>query len=139
MKHNMLVFLFVLAASLVWILATPPSAAQTLVSGDLTGIITDPTGAVIANAKVTIKSLDRGDTQSATSNSTGSYRFSLLTPGKYSVTVSQTGFRTLERSTTVAVGQITSVNLTLQMGQATETIEVSGAAPVIMQCNGPAL
>lgn len=131
MKHNILVFLFVLAVSLVWILATPPSAAQTLVSGDLTGIITDPTGAVIANAKVTIKSLDRGDTQSATSNSTGSYRFSLLTPGKYSVTVSQTGFRTLERSTTVAVGQITSVNLTLQMGQATETIEVSGAAPVI--------
>jgi hypothetical protein len=69
------------------------AAAQSLVSGDITGVVSDPSGAVIPNATVTLKSNGTGQTQNGTTNSSGVYRFSLLTPGQYTVTVNATGFQ----------------------------------------------
>jgi hypothetical protein len=70
--------------------------AQTVISGDLTGTITDPQGAVVADAKVILKSLATGTTNNATTNKSGVYRFSLLKPGDYQLVVEQAGFKKLE-------------------------------------------
>lgn len=106
-------------------------SAQSLQTGDIQGTISDPSGAVIPGAKVTLKSLDTGATQTTTANNAGDYRFTLLKPGRYSVSATQTGFQTVERTVEVNVGQIATLPLTLQVGQATQTIEVTEQAPLI--------
>src|SRR5579871_4219762 len=80
--------------------------AQSLISGDVAGTITDPSAAVIPNVAVTLKSLDTGAIQNTTSNQAGAYRFSLLKPGHYLVSAAQSGFQKAERQVTVEVGQI---------------------------------
>src|ERR1700737_913885 len=85
-----------------------PSAAlpQSLTSGDITGTVLDPSGAAVSNATVTLTNKDTGTTQTTTTNSSGSYRFSLLNPGKYSLSVTAPGFQNVaENVVTVAVGQ----------------------------------
>src|SRR5208283_4392936 len=106
-------------------------AGQSLVAGGISGRVTDPTGAVIANAVVDLKSLDTGETQTATSNEEGLYRFSLLKPGRYEISTSATGFMKMVRPTSVEVGRTAQVNLALEIAQAQETIEVSGDAPLL--------
>ena len=75
---------------------TSLSLAQTAETGALTGTVTDPSGGVIAGATVTITSVDTGQTRMTTSDANGSYKFSLLTPGAYSVKFSAAGFKTAE-------------------------------------------
>ncbi len=107
------------------------SFAQSLISGDIAGTITDPTGAVIPNVPVALKSLDTGTTQKTTTNQAGAYRFSLLKPGHYSITANATGFQKAERALEVAVGQIVTADLQLTVGSNTQTVEVMAAAPLI--------
>src|SRR5690349_18134535 len=121
----------VVALLAIFGLATTHLLAQSIVSGDITGTVTDPTGAVIAKAAVTLKSLDRGETQVTNTNESGFYRFSLLKPGRYAVSISHGGFRGEQRSVDVNVGQSTSANFVLQMGQATEVLEVTAEAPLV--------
>jgi outer membrane receptor protein involved in Fe transport len=107
------------------------AASQSLTLGSIAGRITDPTGAVIATANVTLKSVDTGETQTATTGAEGTYRFNLLKPGRYEVTVEVPGFARTVRATAVEVGQTSEVDLALEISKAAETIEVSGAAPLI--------
>lgn len=99
--------------------------AQTVISGDLTGTVTDQQGAVITDAKVIVKSLSTGTTNNATTNKSGVYRFSLLKPGDYQLVVEQTGFKKLELTTAVAVGQTTKADLHLTLGKVGEVVEVT--------------
>lgn len=122
---------FLGALSLFLVMAVPLLLSQSIVSGDINGTITDPSGAVISNATVELKSLERGEAQTTTTNASGYYRFSLLKPGRYAVKVTQHGFRDSERPIDVALGQVTAANFTLQMGAASEILEVTGEAPVI--------
>jgi hypothetical protein len=112
------------------------AAAQSLVSGDITGVVSDPSGAVIPNATVTLKSNGTGQTNNATTNPSGVYRFSLLTPGQYTVTVNASGFQNAERTVTVTVGQATSLNLQLAVGSSSQTVEVTGEGGVVQSENG---
>ncbi len=105
--------------------------AQSLISGDVEGAITDASGAVVPNASVTLKSTDTGSTQTTASNASGAYRFTLLKPGHFTVSVSLDGFRTAERAVEVAVGQIVSANLTLEVGAASQTVEVTTRTPLV--------
>src|SRR5215831_3128185 len=84
------------------------AAGQSLVSGDVTGVITDPSDAVVPNANVTLRNNGTGHTQTTTTNSSGIYRFSLVEPGQYTVTANATGFQSMERQLSVAVGQASS-------------------------------
>src|SRR5512140_3591649 len=93
--------------------STPSIFAQSLTTGDIVGTVTDPTGAVVPAANVALKSIETGKSQATTTNESGEYRFRLLTPGRYSVTVAQTGFTTITRPVSVNVGQIVTANLTL--------------------------
>lgn len=112
-------------------LVAPGLMAQSLTTGDITGAVKDASGAVIPNATVNLKSLDRGSLQTATTGTGGEYRFRLLPPGHYLVTVEQVGFQKVSQPIDVAVGSITTVNLTLEIGSTTQTMEVSAAAPLV--------
>ena len=105
--------------------------AQSLTTGDIAGVVTDPSGAVVPGATVTLTSLDTGSTQSNTTNQNGGYRFSLLKPGRYTVSATKTGFQTSEREIAAAVSQVVTADLMLQVGQATQTVQVSETAPLI--------
>ncbi|HUI84599.1 MAG TPA: carboxypeptidase regulatory-like domain-containing protein [Candidatus Binatia bacterium] len=117
------------------LLMAPSLMAQSLVSGDLTGTITDPTGAVVPNATVTLKNDSTGATRAATSNSSGAYRFSLLPPGTYTVTATAQGFSKAQTQTTVNVGQATIADVKLALGTSSQTVEVSSAAPLVQPDN----
>ena len=124
-------FLCALGLFSILILITPLGMAQSLTSGDISGTVTDPSGAVVKDAIVNLKSLDTGAAQTTATGDTGMYRFSLLKPGRYTVKVTQQGFQGTERQVAVNIGQVATANFTLKVGQATEVVEVTGALPVV--------
>lgn len=91
--------LFLLAATLLisCTVAVIPARAQSITTGDITGIVTDPSGAVVPNASVQLKNTDTGAAQQRTTNTQGVYRFQLLGPGNYTVTASAQVFKPLHR------------------------------------------
>ena len=101
--------------------------AQSSTTGGIAGVVTDPTGAVVANAKVSAKSYATGATLNATSNGEGYYRFSLLQPGTYTLTVNASGFETVSTKVLVSLNQISTANIPLVLGTKMETIEVSAS------------
>src|ERR1022692_3985183 len=123
------IFTFVLSMALAALCT--PVFAQSLISGDIAGTVSDPSGAVMPNVSVTVKSTDTGSVQTSTTNGSGAFRFSLLKPGHYTVTASQTGFEKVERALEVAVGQIVTADLQLTLGSNTQTVEVLAAAPLV--------
>ena len=111
-------------------------AAQTSTTGDITGIVTDPSGSVIPNATVTLKDETKGATQQTTTNAQGTYRFYLLTPGPFTVSATATGFQTTSRRVDVAVGQIETVGIQLTLGASSSSVTVTEAAPLLQTDNG---
>ena len=107
------------------------ASAQTIISGDITGTVTDPSGAALANAVVTLTSLDSGAIQAVTTDSTGTLRFPLLRPGAYKLQVAAPGFSTVTQTVTAVVGQVVSANVKVSVRGTSETIEVTGAAPIL--------
>ena len=110
---------------------TTAAVSQSLTSGDLTGLVTDPSGAAIPNANVTITNNATGATQTHTTNGQGTYRFSLLSPGTYTLAISAANFQDVHQTATVTVGQATSVNAQLQLSSASQSVEVTGEAAVV--------
>jgi hypothetical protein len=107
------------------------ASAQSLIAGDIAGRVIDPAGAVVPNAIVNLKSLDKGTENDVTTSGEGSFRFSLLKPGRYEVSTSVSGFAKVVTSVTVEVGQTTQVELNLELAKAAETIEVTSQIPLI--------
>src|SRR5258707_14190822 len=110
---------------------TTAAVSQSLTSGDLTGLVTDPSGAAIPNANVTLTNNATGATQTNTTNDQGTYRFSLLSPGTYTLSISASNFQDVHQTATVTVGQATSVNAQLQLSSASQSVEVTGEAAVV--------
>ena len=131
-RHMFLVFL----GLPLTLLTSSLSIAQTTTSGGLTGVVTDPSGAVVANADVKIRNNSQGTTQSAQTDRGGVYRFFFLAPARYALSVSHTGFRTESRTVTVLLGPPVSVNVTLQVARAEASVSVSAEAPLLNAENG---
>lgn len=127
-------FLFSGIFASIWVVA-PSLSAQTLVSGDLAGSITDPTGAVIPNATVTLTNTATGAKQTATTGGDGGYRFSLLNPGRYTVSASAQGFESAQTEAMVGVGTAATADLKLPVGAASQTVQVTEAAPLLQTEN----
>ncbi len=106
-------------------------SAQTIISGDITGTVTDPTSAAVANAVVTLTSVDSGAVQTVTTDSTGSFRFPLLRPGVYKLQVSAPGFAAVAQMVTAAVGQVVLANVKVSVKGTSELVEVTGAVPLL--------
>jgi outer membrane receptor protein involved in Fe transport len=107
-------------------LLTVAALAQTE-TGQISGTITDPSGAVVSGAKVTAKSVSTGLTREATTNSTGFYSIAGLRPDAYDVTIEGKGFRKVNQHVDVAVGSISQVSAQLSLGQESEVVEVTAA------------
>jgi Carboxypeptidase regulatory-like domain len=98
----------------------------------ITGIITDSSGAVVPNARITIVNVDTGMKGEALSNESGNYAFSNLRPGTYRVTVSHSGFETVERSSiTLVISQVARLDFPLQVGTTGQSVEVTAVAPAL--------
>jgi hypothetical protein len=109
-------------------------------TGSLSGVIADPQGAVIPSAKVEVINQDTGVVTPLTTNDAGVYRAAFLIPGKYTVRVSATGFRTFEsKDIVVELAREPNVSATLQVGSASEVVEVTGSAAPILITDTPQL
>ncbi len=108
--------------------ATPAAYAQSNISGDIAGSVTDSSGAIIPNAQVKVTSEARGEVKSVASDASGNFRVPLLSPGKYKISVTAPGFDTSTAEVTVSAGVITPLTFKLSVGQTSTTIEVTGAA-----------
>jgi Carboxypeptidase regulatory-like domain len=116
------VALFVVVALLI--LAYPGFGQATVGTGSIVGSVSDPSGAVVSGAKVTITNLATGQLINLTTNASGSFNSGALIPASYKTQVSATGFSTAEVSLTVLVGNTSTVNVQLQIGKEKEVVEV---------------
>ena len=118
MKKNRLIFLLALLFSgLV-------SHAQGL--GSIVGVVTDPTGAAVPSAKVTVVRIGEGLSREATCNSEGYYVIPALSPAQYTLMVRAGGFQEVKENVTLLADQDLTVNVKLPLGTATESVTVTG-------------
>ena len=102
------------------------------VTASITGTVTDPRGAALPGATVTATSLERGQTYVALANDSGLYRIAQLPVGTYTVKVEKSGFSLASYPAFVlTLNQVARVDVTMKVGQANETVEVSGSAPIL--------
>jgi len=122
---------WILGALFFGILTVSVVSAQ-LTTADVLGTITDPTGAVVPGATVTVKNLGTGVTATTKSNGTGDYIFNLLPPGHYSVEIEAQSFTKVKFADIVlAAGDRARENGVLQAGTAEETVQVTSAPPLL--------
>lgn len=133
MKHgarNFRFVAFVLAVLSVLALASLNMLGQAT-SGNLVGTVFDASGAAVVGADVEVTSIATNAVTRARTNGTGEYRADNLLPGTYRVTVKAQGFKAFTQMTDVQLNKTGTINVTLTPGAATETVEVSGAPPII--------
>ena len=119
---------FVAIAGLLTLSAIQLSA-QSSGSGAISGVLTDPSGAVVASAEITAKNLQTGEARVVHSSSQGVYTVSSLPPGDYSVEASKTGFKTIVISPfTVHTTNIEALNIKFQVGSTSESVTVESNA-----------
>ena len=109
------------------LLALSFSAFAQIQNGQFTGTVTDPTGLVVANAKVTVVNQATNLTVSTTTNASGNYVVKELPVGTYKLTAEAPGFKTLsDNNVTLNAGVIAHVDFKMTVGQAKEVVEVTG-------------
>ncbi len=117
--------------SLVLALGTIPGLAQ-LTTASLTGLVTDPGGAVIPGAAVVLTNSETGEERQQESGTEGRFTLSQLKPGTYDLAVSTAGFKRFVRSSIrLQANQDAEINATLELGEVTETVEVTAVAVVL--------
>ncbi len=121
----------ILAAVLIATVVAPDASAQVL-KGQILGTITDPSGGVVPGAAVTLTEMNTNVARGGETNESGLYVFTNLDPGSYQVEVALEGFNTAVRGDIGLTPNSTiRVNLELSPGAVTETVTVTGAAPVL--------
>ncbi len=119
-RMSLLPYSFIL---LTWLSAQ--SFAQSITSGAITGTVTDPSGAAIPHASVTLTNTATNTSRRTMTNGDGTYRFAFLPPGTYMVTASAKGFQTLQHGNLiVTAGQPSAANMQLALATETQTVNV---------------
>src|SRR5918998_2060378 len=117
----------VLLTALLAVVCTAPAAAQQT-TGNVRGVVADPNGAAVPNARVTITNRQTNISQDAQTNDSGEYQFNNLLTGDYTITVEAANFKTTTLSDVrVQLNQTTDLPVQLQVGLQGETVEVSAA------------
>ena len=130
-RHCIVVCLTIVLQGLL-LLVLPVRGTSQTVGGTILGTISDQSGAVIPGVIVTIKNMATGITRNASTNDAGLYVARDLLPGTYEVTASITGFVTTVRgNVSLTVGSERVVNIEMKLGQVSETVEVTDAAPAL--------
>jgi len=126
------IFLFcILCLTLTVILPFAAWGQSTIATGSIQGTVTDPNGAVIPNATITITNKGTGQSSKVTSSATGTFSSGGLQPGEYTVRVEAKGFQTELITIPVQVGVTASANAKMAVGQATTVLEVTSTAVAV--------
>jgi hypothetical protein len=112
------------------LLTVGPARAQAP-TGTIAGTATDPSGAAVPDVSIAITSRDTGQFRAVAASPDGRYSAEALPAGAYRLTAKVTGFKLFEQMVTVEAGTTTTVNLALQPGDVSETLTVSGTAPLL--------
>src|SRR5208282_4677074 len=112
-----------------------PMWAQSTSTGTVVGNVTDPTGAVVADATITLTDLSTKISRTAVSNGAGRYIFVDVTPGNYEATFGKQGFSTSKTQVTVEIGLQTNVNMSLQVGGSSTVVEVTAVGNELQTMN----
>jgi hypothetical protein len=120
-----------IVAICIFVVTLAPQPAQgQAVYGGIIGTVTDPQGAAVTNAKVTVLDEGKGTSDTTTTNESGNYSVTHLVAGTYTVRVEAAGFKiSQQKGVLVSVDSNARVDLQFQVGGATETVEVTGEAP----------
>src|SRR5260370_39236216 len=124
------VFVFI-GSALFLLLFTAISVSAQVITGEITGTVTDPSGAAVSGATVTTTCTATNASRTATTGDSGSYVLSNLPPCSYKLSVSAQGFKTSLSSAEVVVGITIKKDFALQVGPKTETVMVEAAAPLV--------
>lgn len=123
---------FVAALALVFCLFVTPAHMFAQSTGAITGTVTDPTGAIIPNATVTVRNQNTGEERTTQTDSAGVYFVPSLAVGGYSVEVKSPGMQTVEaKGLIVAVATTARQDFSLQVAAASQTVEITAAPPVV--------
>lgn len=118
---------FVLSSCFLTVLASAQSSSSVL-----TGSVQDGSAAIVPLARIAVTNEESGVTASSQSNGTGLYRVAPLVPGTYRIEVQAAGFqRLIRRGVRIQVAQTVQLDLTLSVGELKESVEVTGAAPLL--------
>lgn len=121
-----------IAQTLLTLFLCLPVLAQVTGVATLQGVVTDNSGAVLANAEVVVTNLETGIAVKAMTNETGLYRVPALNPGRYSVEAKANGFSAARvNETRLEVGQTARLDLSLKVGGVNETVEVTAQATLL--------
>ena len=122
---------FVIFIGYLLLAANSLLAQSTTSTGSIQGTLTDPSGAIVEGAKVSITNRDTGQTLHFTTSSAGAYNSGALVPGNYSVRAEAAGFKTVEEGVIVKVGVVSGINFSLQLGAANTVVEVAEQTVVV--------
>jgi Carboxypeptidase regulatory-like domain len=121
-----------LLASFLIILLCATFAMAQMGTGTITGTVTDQSGAVVPGVRVTIANVNTGVTQKTTTTGAGVYTVPNLPPSNYTVTAEKQGFqRTTVASFQLTVEHVATINITLKVGQTTQSVSVQALAPLL--------
>ncbi|MGA6957142.1 MAG: carboxypeptidase regulatory-like domain-containing protein [Candidatus Acidiferrales bacterium] len=116
----------------VWLLSPRTAFAQGETTSAIVGQVSDASGAAVPGAAVTVSNLETGMKRSATTDDSGRFDFPQLKPGTYSIRVEAAGFEAQRKDAVAAgLGQKQTVDVVLQVAQTKQTVEVTGAPPLI--------
>ncbi len=133
-RFSILLGLVLCAGMIVFVSATPASAQGE--KGSVTGIVTDPQGAAVPGAQVTLTDTATKTAQTTTTNDSGRYVFASLNPGSYDIVVSRTGFKLHKAAAQkVSLGTQLTLDVALEVGALTETVVVTSQAGTELQTN----
>jgi hypothetical protein len=125
-------FSFYALLTLLFSLIIPVSRAQTAVDGAVGGTVADSSGAIVSGATITVHENATNAEQTVRSDASGYFRAVHLQPGTYSVTVTASGFEPYKSvDLIVQVGLLTTVDAHMQVGSTSQTVEVTGASPLV--------
>src|SRR5690348_14664856 len=107
-------------------------ASAQISTGTIVGVVEDASGSVIANAQVTLRQTATSETRQTLTTGSGEFNMPFLQGGPYAVTATANGFKSKTLTgISLRVDQTINLTITLEIGATTETVEVSGAAPLI--------
>ena len=117
-----------LISTFLLLISLAPRQSFAQASAGMTGTITDPSGAVVNNAHVTVKNEETGQESQTISSNAGTYAFKALPPGKYTVSVDAAGFKkNVQRAVNIDVSTTATVDFSLTAGASSETVDVTAS------------